>query len=51
MTKAKASKVAGRKGSSGVTPHAPKSVGKCEAMTLTLPKGVSTLGVGVPVDF
>jgi hypothetical protein len=46
-TKARACKVAGQKGSLGVTPHAPKSVG----MNLHTPKGASTLGIGVPKDF
>jgi len=34
----------------GVTPHAPRSVGKCEGMNLHTSKGASTLGVGIPVD-
>jgi hypothetical protein len=34
-----------------VTSHAPGSVGKCEGMNPHIPKGASTLGVGVLVDF
>jgi hypothetical protein len=49
-TKARACKVAGQEGSQGVTPHAPGSVRECEGMNPHTPKGVSTLGVGVPVD-
>jgi hypothetical protein len=30
--------------------HAPKSVGECEEMNTHIPKGASTLGVGVLVD-
>jgi len=50
VTKTRACKVAGQNGSPGVTPHAPGSVRKCEGMNPHTPKGVSTLGVGVPVD-
>jgi hypothetical protein len=32
MTKARACKVAGQEESSGITPHAPGNVGKCEGM-------------------
>jgi hypothetical protein len=39
------------RGSSGVTPHAPGSVGKCEGMNLHTPKATFTLGGGVPMDF
>jgi len=46
----RACKVAGQEGSPGVTPHAPKSVGKCEGMNLHTPKGASILGVGVLMD-
>jgi len=46
-TKARACKVVGQEGSSGVTLHAPKSVKECEGMNLHTPKGVSTLGVRV----
>jgi len=35
----------------GVTLHVPKSVGKCEGMNLHIPKGTSTLGVGISMDF
>jgi len=51
VTKARACKVAGQKGSVGVTPHAPRNVRECEGMNPHTPKGISTLGVGVPVDF
>jgi len=50
-TKARACKVTGQEGSSGVTSHVPWSVGKCEGMNLHTPKGASTLGIGVLVDF
>jgi len=49
--KAKACKVAGQEGNLGITPHAPGSVGKCERMNPHTPKGTSTLGIGVPMDF
>jgi len=51
VTRAKAYKVMGQEGSLGVTLHAPKNVGKCEGMNPHTPKGTSTLGVGVPIDF
>jgi len=51
MTKARAYKVASQERSPRVTLHAPKSVGKCEGMNPHTPKGTSTLGVGVPMDF
>jgi len=51
VTKARACKVEGQEGNMGVTPHVPKSVGKCEGMNLHTPKGASTLGVKVLVDF
>ncbi len=51
MTRARACKVAGQKGSVGVTPHVPRSVRECKGMNPHTPKGISTLGVGVPVDF
>jgi hypothetical protein len=38
------------RGSSGVTPHAPRSVGKCEGMNPHTPKATPTLGDGVPMD-
>jgi len=41
----------GQEASMGITPHAPGSVGKCEGMNPHTPKGASTLGVGVPMDF
>jgi len=49
-TKARACKVVGQEGSMGVTPHAPRSVRKCEGMNPHTPKGASILGVGVLVD-
>jgi hypothetical protein len=49
-TKARACKVTGQEGSPGVTLHAPESVGECEGMNPHTPKGVSTLGVGIPMD-
>ncbi len=51
MTKARACKVAGQEGSSQVMPHASGSVRKCEGMNPHIPKGASTLGIGVPMDF
>jgi hypothetical protein len=50
-TKARACKVAGQEGSPGVMSHASGSVGKCEGMNPHTPKGASTLGVRVPMDF
>ncbi len=49
-TKVRAYKVVGQKGSPGVTPHAPESVGKCEGMNPHTSKGAPTLGIGVLVD-
>jgi hypothetical protein len=49
-TKARAYKVAGQEGNVGVTLHAPRSVRECEGMNLHTPKGIFTLGVGVPMD-
>jgi len=49
-TKAKVCKVTSQEGSLGITPHAPRSVEKCEGMNLHTSKGVSTLGVRVLVD-
>ncbi len=51
VTKPRACKFAGQEGSSGITPYAPESVGKCEGMNPHTPKGASILGVGVSVDF
>jgi len=51
VTKAKACKGVGREGSSKVTFHAPRSVGKCEEMNQHTPKWAFTLGIGVPMDF
>jgi len=51
MTKARACKVVGQEGSPRVTSHAPRSVGKCEGMNPHTPNGVSTLGVGLLMDF
>jgi hypothetical protein len=50
-TKARAYKVVGQEGSPGITPHAPGNVRKCEGMNPHTPKGASTLGVWVLVDF
>ncbi len=50
VTKARACKGVGQEGSPGVTSRAPRSVGECEGMTLHIPKGAPTLGVGVLVD-
>jgi hypothetical protein len=50
-SKVKACKVTGQEGSLGVTPHASKNLGKCEGMNPHTPKGASTLGVRVLVDF
>jgi hypothetical protein len=50
-TKTRACKVASQEGSLRVTSHVPGNVGKCEVMNLHTPKGTSTLGVGIPVDF
>ncbi len=50
-TKVRACKVVAQEGSLGITLHAPGSVGKCEGMNLHTFKGISTLEVGVSVDF
>jgi hypothetical protein len=49
-TKARACKGEDQEGSSGVTSHAPKSIGECEGMNPHTPKCVPILGVGVPMD-
>jgi hypothetical protein len=51
VTKARACKSASQEGSAGITFHAPESAKECEGMNLHTPKGIPTLGVGVPVDF
>jgi hypothetical protein len=51
MTKARAYKVAGQKGSPGVMLHAPKNVRECEGIDPHTPKGTPTFEIGVPVDF
>jgi hypothetical protein len=50
-TKARACKVAGQKGSSGVTSNAPRNAKKCEGMNPHIPKRIFNLGVRVPMDF
>ncbi len=50
-TKAKGCKVVGQEGSSGVMLHVPGSAKECEGIGLHTPKGIPTLGVGVPVDY
>ncbi len=50
VTKARACKGVGQERSSGVTSHAPRSVGECEGMNLHIPKWARTLGVGVLMD-
>jgi hypothetical protein len=50
MTKAMVCKGAGQEWSSGVTFHAPESVGECEGMNPHTPKWAPTLGVRVPMD-
>jgi len=49
-TKARAYKVTGQEGSLGVRPHAPGSARLCEGIDPHSPKGIPTLGVGVPMD-
>jgi hypothetical protein len=49
-TKARACKGANRKGSMGLTFHAPGSVGECEGMNPHTPKWAPTWGVRVPMD-
>ncbi len=51
MTKARACKVAGQKGSPRVTFHAPESARKCEGINLHIPKGALTLGNKNPSRF
>jgi hypothetical protein len=50
-TKAKACKVAGQEGSSGVTSHVLGSAKECEGMNSHTPEGTPILGVGVLMDF
>jgi len=50
-TKARAYKVAGQEGISGVIFHALGSVGNYEGMNPHTPKGASTLGIRVSMDF
>jgi hypothetical protein len=50
MTKARACKGAGQKGSPGVTSHVPGSVGECEGMSPHIPKWAPTLGVEFLMD-
>ncbi len=40
-----------KKEAKGVTPHAPRSIAKCEGMNPHTPKGVSTFEVRVLMDF
>ncbi len=40
----------GQEGSLGVMPHAPGNARECEGIGPHTPKGIPTLGVGVPVD-
>jgi hypothetical protein len=49
--KARACKGVNRKGSSKVTSHALRNVGKCEGMNLHTPKWAFTLGVKILMDF
>jgi len=49
-TKVRACKVVGQEGSPGVKPHALGSARECERIDPHTPKGIPTLGVGVPVD-
>ncbi len=44
-------KVRAKRGSPGVTSHAPGNVGECEGMKTHTPKWASILGVGVLLDF
>jgi hypothetical protein len=50
-TKVRACKDEGQEGSSGITSHAPRNVGKCEGKNPHIPKGNPTLGVGILVDY
>jgi hypothetical protein len=50
VTKARACKGVGQEGSPWVTSHALDNAKECEEMNPHTPKGVPTLGVGVPVD-
>ncbi len=49
-TKVRACKNVGQEGRPGVTFHAPGNVKECEGMNPHTPKGIPTLGVGVPMD-
>ncbi len=48
--KQRACKVAGQKGSPGVTQHAPRNVGKCEGVNPHTPEVTPILGNGVPME-
>jgi hypothetical protein len=48
-TKVRVYKGVGQEKSPRVASHVPESVGECERMNLHTPKGVPTLGVGVPM--
>jgi hypothetical protein len=50
MTKARACKGAGQKGSPKVTSHALGSAGECEGLNLHTPKWARILGIQVPID-
>ncbi len=50
MTKARGCKVAGQEGSLGLMLHAPKIARECEGIDPHTPKGIPTLGVGVPME-
>jgi hypothetical protein len=50
VTKARACKGIGQKGSPGITSHAPGSVGECEGMNTHTPKWAPILGIGVSTD-
>jgi hypothetical protein len=39
------------KGKPRVMPHVLESARECEGIDLHIPKGIPTLGVGVPMDF
>jgi hypothetical protein len=50
VTKARAYKGVGQKGSPGITSHAPGNEGDCEKMNIHTPKWAPILGVGVSMD-
>ncbi len=49
-TKARGCEVVGQEGSSVIMSHVLGSARKCEGIDPHTPKGIPTLGIGIPVD-